>query len=207
MSLALLPIVRRLPPPQEEAISVELLAPQQIETPATPPIAERPSEPPATSQPAEPIKKEPEPQPQSSGSETTRQPAAMVRATQFFSAKVLADPRSKKAREGLWQLATGERIVQLCNVEAMEQVHHWKAEFEPDFLVAYAMADTILAGRVLEAVGGALRSKGNWYNIRYRCEVAPDIKSVAMFEFSVGTEIPRDEWEAHVLTAEDGAGD
>lgn len=205
--LSRLPVERPLSAPQEDAIPVEVLVPEQMDAPARPSAVGAQSAPPAAPRSTEPVREEPQPELNSPTRETAREPGAMIRATQFFSTSILADPRSRRALEGLRQLAAGERIVQLCNVEAMEQVHRWKAEFQPDFLVAYATADTVLSGSVLRADGGALRSKGNWYNIKYRCEVSPDFVRVAAFEFAVGTEIPREEWEAHSLTADDGLAD
>jgi hypothetical protein len=117
----------------------------------------------------------------------------------FFSSKTLADPRSKEALIKLRQLAMDERITQLCNVEAMEQVHQWNAKFEPDLLVAYAMADTKLSGLILAANGGAFRSKGHWYNIRFKCEVAPDMERVVAFEFAVGEQVLENECENHFV--------
>ncbi len=125
-----------------------------------------------------------------------------IQAKQFFSAAILADPRSRQALEGLSQLAADERIVQLCNLEAMEQVHRWRVDFIPDLLVAYAMADILLAGRNLRADGAAFRSRGRWFNIKFGCAVAPDIESVVQFEFQIGDEIPESEWEAHFLPAD-----
>ncbi|THA68568.1 DUF930 domain-containing protein [Ensifer adhaerens] len=125
----------------------------------------------------------------------------MVQAKRFFSAAILADPRSRQALEGLSQLAADEQIVQLCNLEAMEQVHRWRVDFTPDLLVAYATSDIVLAGRNLRADGAAFRSNGRWFNIKFGCAVAPDIKSVAAFEFQVGDEIPESEWEANFLSA------
>lgn len=133
----------------------------------------------------------------------TQPPAAqpMVQAKRFFSAAILADPRSRQALEGLSQLAADERIVQLCNLEALEQVHRWRVDFTPDLFVAYATSDMVLAGRNLRADGAAFRSKGRWFNIKFGCAVAPDIKSVAAFEFQVGDEIPESEWAANFLSA------
>ena len=127
----------------------------------------------------------------------------MMRAERLFSADVLADPRSRQAREALPHLAMSDRMIQLCNIEALEQVHMWKADFQPDTLVAHAMADAKLIGRTTAADGGAFRSKRRWYNIRFRCEVAPDLTKVVAFEFQVGEEIPKSEWESHNLTAGD----
>ncbi|MBW9065314.1 DUF930 domain-containing protein [Rhizobium herbae] len=131
----------------------------------------------------------------------------MVQATNLRSATVLADPRSAKARKALQELASSERVVQLCNIEAMEQVHIWKPEFQPDFVVAYAMADTKLSGQKLTADGGAFRSKRQWYTIGFTCDVTADLKEVVSFAFLVGDAIPKSQWEDHNLAADDGPAD
>ncbi|WP_077068208.1 DUF930 domain-containing protein [Ensifer aridi] len=48
-----------------------------------------------------------------------------------------------------------------------------------------------LSGVTLHADGGALRSKQHWYNVKFRCEVTPDLGKVVAFEFSVGAENSR----------------
>ena len=68
----------------------------------------------------------------------------MITARTLHSESVLANPRSRGAREALKTLEAGERIEQLCNLEAMSQIHAWKAEFEPDRVVAFALAGTKL---------------------------------------------------------------
>lgn len=134
-------------------------------------------------------------------------PAAMIRATRLLAAATFADPRSRQAREMLPHLATSERVEQLCGLEAMGQVHAWKDDFQPDTLVAYAMAETRIVSTTVEADGGAFRSRKHWYNIKFRCEVAPDLAKVVSFEFAVGSEIPRHDWQKHNLTVDDGPGD
>lgn len=202
--LVLRPAERQRITRTDDSITVEIL--QSLPTAAkTKPSAEK-SKPIVSAQPAHPVDKEAH-RPQATPLNTPSEPANLVRAKQLFSTKILADPRSKQARDSLSQLATDERIVQLCNVEAMEQVHRWKAAYQPDMLVAYAMADTKLSGRTLRADGGAFRSTNRWYNVKFKCEVSPDIATVVAFEFSVGEEIPRSDWEAHFLAAGDGASD
>lgn len=125
-------------------------------------------------------------------------------ARQLFAQKILADPRSKKVLAALNSLSPDEQVTQLCNLEAMEQVHRWKASFQPDNLVASAMADAEVSGHAIAVEGGAFRSDRRWYQIRFRCAVTADLKQVATFEFAVGTEIPKREWSAHYLTADDG---
>ncbi|MGO7410868.1 hypothetical protein ACCT31_39165, partial [Rhizobium ruizarguesonis] len=47
-------------------------------------------------------------------------PMEFVEARQLFSDKVIADPRSRRAREALRGLAGSERNLQLCDLEALE---------------------------------------------------------------------------------------
>ena len=56
---------------------------------------------------------------------------------------------------------------------------------------------------VLDAPGGAVRSGGNWFHLRYHCAVAADIASVSAFEYALGAPIPPDQWEEHFLNGDD----
>ncbi|QPB24830.1 DUF930 domain-containing protein (plasmid) [Rhizobium sp. 007] len=131
----------------------------------------------------------------------------MVHAKQLFSSKILADPRRKEALLALRQLARDDQIIQVCNVELMEQVQRWNSDYQPDFVVAYAKADTKLSGLTLQANGGALRSKRQWYDVKFKCEVTPDLEQVVAFEFSLGAEIPESEWKRHSLPVGDSPSD
>lgn len=132
---------------------------------------------------------------------------AMIRASRLLSAGVLADPRSRQAREALATLSPDERVIQLCDMEALEQVHAWKAALRPDMVVAYAMADPTLTDGRLDAPGAAFRNRRHWYAIAFTCAVTPDLAKVASFEFLVGDEIPRKQWQEHNLSASDGGTD
>lgn len=209
IGLALLLAVtpRRQAPSSEDSVTVDVLTPQQFEAASRPSVPETQAD--ALNDAPSRLSSE------SSVPDFTKLPtdrrrpaeSVTVRATRLQSAKVLADPRSAKARKALQRLAPLERIVQLCNIEAMEQIHIWKTAFRPDFLVAYAMADIELSGQKLKADGGAFRSKRLWYNIGFTCEVTPDLKQVVSFAFAVGTEIPESDWAGHNLSADDGPAD
>jgi hypothetical protein len=134
-------------------------------------------------------------------SEPPLEPGAMIKASRLMAAAALANPLSRQAREALPHLAEDERVEQLCGLEAMSQIHAWKAEFEPDRLVAYAMAGTKLSGRELLAEGAAFRSKQHWYALRFKCGFTPDRKQVVAFEFRVGDPVPRAQWEMRGLPA------
>ncbi|MGO7668139.1 hypothetical protein ACC697_38190, partial [Rhizobium ruizarguesonis] len=65
-------------------------------------------------------------------------PMEFVEARQLFSEKVLADPRSRRAREALRQLSGSERNLQLCDLEALEQVRRTQPAMAPDTIAHYA---------------------------------------------------------------------
>jgi len=209
IGLALLLAVapRRQVSPLEDSVTVDVLTQQQFDAANKPPVVETRVVP-RTDVPSKSSVENTVPD-LAAVPDTLPRPKAggLIHATHLRSAKVLADPRSAKARKALQGLASSERIVQLCNIEAMEQVHIWKREFQPDFLVAYAMADTKLSGQKLQADGGAFRSKRRWYTIGFTCEVTPDLKEVVSFAFLVGEAIPESQWEDHDLSVDEGPAD
>lgn len=127
----------------------------------------------------------------------------MTAATRFYAASILSDPANREVRENFPLLAGQEQIVQLCNIEALEQLRDAKRGEAPDALVGYAFDSIDVVGLELVANGGAFRSQGQWRHIRYRCAVAPDVRSVAAFEYAVGELVPESEWEAHFLNGTD----
>lgn len=179
-------LIRPQPFAQEEerAIAVRIVTPSQLAAaegaPGAPPVlsvnpAERARVPPVVP-PAE----------ASSG---------MVRPDTMLSARNLADPRSKKARADLATFAVEERGVQLCNIEAMEQIAAWNKDFRPDTLVAYARANEKVTGRRIIAAGAAFHSGKQWYDLAFNCDLAPAMDRVVAFEFKVGKPVPPTQWE------------
>jgi hypothetical protein len=147
------------------------------------------------------------PQPQDSASAPETAPNGMMRATHMLSEQSLADPRSQEAVKMLPMLAADERMEQLCAIEAMAQIKAWKSTFQPDHVVAYAMAETKVLGNALLADGAAFHSDRHWYNVKYKCELTADHEKVVAFEFMVGAAVPRHDWERYNLPVEDGSLD
>jgi hypothetical protein len=176
------------PMPGERPIAVEILTPEQFAAMTAPPEADEPA-------PVPPAAPAPTPPPAEQ---------AMIRPTEMLSAGTLADPRSREARALLATLDDTERMIQLCGLEAMEQVHAWRETFRPTAVVAYAMAEAAVSGDRVDAGGAAFRSGGAWYAIRFRCRLRPDHASVAAFEFKVGAPVPKEKWETFNLPAETG---
>lgn len=188
-------------PPIETSVEVELVAPDALTPPAPPPVPARAPTPSPAAEIASPPQAVPVPAPPDRPAVPPTEPPAMITARTLHSESVLANPRSRGTREALKTLEPAERIEQLCGLEAMSQIHAWKAEFEPDRVVAFAMARTKQTKSALEADGAAFRSRKQWYGLRFRCEMAANGK-VAGFQFHVGEPIPRAEWAAHDLPPE-----
>lgn len=177
------------PPPPPKPVEVQLISAAEFEPPPAPPVAPVLATPPATPD-AEPAETAP-PAPAS----------GPIRATQFFSSKILVE--DKEIAQTLPTLGNDERVIQLCNIEALEQIKAVRPDFAPDTLVAYAFGEMNVAGSTLAAPGGAFRTRRKWWNVSLTCTVAPDYSGVTAFEFTLGDEIPEAQWEEHYLTAAD----
>lgn len=125
----------------------------------------------------------------------------MIRPTRMLSAQTLADPRSKQARADLKTFASDERMIQLCNLEAMDQIRQWRTDFQPERVVPYATAEEKITGTTIAADGAAFRSRKNWYSLKFKCQLAPDGESVIGFEFLVGDPVARNRWDELGLPA------
>jgi len=180
------------PPP---AIAVQLMTAAQFAALTAP--AETP--PPAAL--AAPAAASPSPSPSPTTPAAKAALGGTIRATQFFAGSVLAEPESAQVRAAMKTLDGSERLVQLCSIEAIEQIRRARPEFEPDTVVAYAMADMVTRDGALIADGGAFRSRREWYEVHFSCLAAADYSAVERFEFSVGQFIPHELWDAHDLTA------
>jgi len=176
--LALLPAVLvRAPQPvtvvSERPVAVRILTPQEYNA-LLPPSPEAPG----------------------AGPPGDAGPPPLIRATTLMSGAVLNDPRNHVTRDALPGLEYAERMIQLCALEAMEQVHAWEPEMEPEWVSAYALSEVVLKGDVVVADGAAFRSDGRWLALRFECELSADHASVVAFAFAVGDDIPYERWEA-----------
>lgn len=191
----------RLASPRDRGIEVELVAIRRAPPPVPPPPSDVAPPSPAPTAPAPGPAVEPRPTVPDVTDPALADggPDALVRADHLMSSEVLADPRSGQARAALAGFDTADRMVQLCGIEAMEQVHAWDTRLLPDSVVAYAMAEAKIGTHEVVAEGGAIRSGKRWFNIEYRCELAPDLSQVVAFAFRLGEPIPRSGWEEHNL--------
>ena len=61
------------------------------------------------------------------------------------------------------------------------------------------MEDLRASGTLLLADGAAIRIASLWYDLKFRCELTEDQKTVAGFAFRLGDPIPKEAWEDHAL--------
>lgn len=201
------PVTRALSPVPTRSIAVEIVneaqfaaaARPKVPTPQPPPVPVQPAAIPSATVDAAPAV--------ASSGETSADVAASfsqtVHATTLYSATVLKEPASRQVRATLPTLAPDERITQLCNIEALEQIRIARPKPFPDVIVAQAFADTTTTKATLVASGAAFRSGRAWFKAQYTCTVGDDLESVTAFDFALGPEIPEAEWDSHGLNAAD----
>ncbi len=125
-----------------------------------------------------------------------QQVSALVQAKQLYSKDALSDPRVKQA---IGRLPPKRRIVQLCTIEALEQIRRQRPDAFPDMLVPFGPVGGLVSASGLNASGGAFRSRSKWYAVDFKCEVNPETTSVASFSFAIGKAIPKSEWAVRQL--------
>jgi hypothetical protein len=124
-----------------------------------------------------------------------RRLALTIGATLILTSPVLAvDQRFERS---LKMLDPVDRLEQLCDFKAMQEIRKDHAVFRPDRAVAgngpQIKGDTIVAN------AGAFRSRKKWYLLSYSCTAAPDHLSVTSFNYKIGNEIPEANWASHGL--------
>ena len=117
-------------------------------------------------------------------------------AKQVFSEESLA---SLRVRQTARKTSPRDRIMQLCNIEALEQVRNKRPGSFPDLLVPFGRSGGAISDYGLNASGGAFRSKSNWYNIDFKCTVDSSRSKVVTFSFTIGGAVPRSDWNARRL--------
>ncbi|GGF53759.1 hypothetical protein GCM10007301_11520 [Azorhizobium oxalatiphilum] len=106
---------------------------------------------------------------------------------------------ARSNEEALLRLAPSARMEQRCNAKAMGTIGRERKGMRPDELVAYAFADTKLKDGLILAPGAAVRSRGKWYRLSYSCQTADNGTQVTTFTYTLGSEVPRDQWSQHYL--------
>lgn len=117
----------------------------------------------------------------------------LTRAREIYSKDAMSDPRVKQA---LGKLAPKDRIVQICGIEALEQVRRHQPGTFPDML---AREGGSISATGLTVSDGAFRSKRKWYAIDFTCKVDAETMVIQSFSYNIGRAIPEGEWNKRKL--------
>jgi hypothetical protein len=149
------------------------------------------------------VRSEPDPaspavDPQRANSDTAiptplQKPAKLKPAQQIYAKDTLADPR---IREALGKLPKRDRMLQICGIEALEQVRHQRHNTFPDLL---APSGSTVSGNSFSVRNGAFRSRARWYAIDFDCQLDDKAMQITHFSYAIGAEIPREQWRAREL--------
>ncbi|MBE0581923.1 DUF930 domain-containing protein [Devosia sp.] len=127
----------------------------------------------------------------------------LTSATALYAGELLRNPANTQVRDTLPLLTPDERIVQLCSIEALEQIRLSRDKGFPDSLDTSAFEETQITDGKLVAPLGAYRANRGWYYVSFECTPESDLESVREFKFRLGDQVPRDLWEGHELIPED----
>jgi hypothetical protein len=110
-------------------------------------------------------------------------------AKRFYLAAMLDAPAMARAREAIKTLPRDKRLVQTCNIEAVGQLGNAGRGFDPDAVIADALAMPAASGSTFTVTGGAFRSDGRWRALAYTCTLSPDLGAVRSFSYRVGDDV------------------
>ncbi len=114
---------------------------------------------------------------------------ALHTAKRFYLDAILSVPAMARAAEAIKKLPPEKRLSQTCNIEAIGQLGNAGKGYNPDALVADALAKPVMEGSSFNVLGGAFRSDGKWRAISYECMLSKDLTAVKSFSYRVGGDV------------------
>ncbi|TWF47764.1 DUF930 domain-containing protein [Neorhizobium alkalisoli] len=122
--------------------------------------------------------------------------AAIGLASSMTAANALDNDRLNSQ---LMKLDPETRLEQTCDTEVMFRINREHPKFRVDKVIAYAYGDTASSGNSFSAPGAVLRSRGQWYRLKYICKTGPRHLDAHQLEYEIGPVIPRSKWRKHYL--------
>ncbi len=126
-------------------------------------------------------------------------PVALLAALIILPAAMPAMAIDANVLRQLNVLAPEERLEQRCDIEAMERIAKEQKGMKPDKVIAYAFGDPDVTSDSIKAGGAVFRSSGEWYRLRYKCQIAPSTLGIKDFDYKVGEKVPEEQWAKHYL--------
>lgn len=98
-------------------------------------------------------------------------------------------------RKSLLKLQPEERAHQACAIRGLETVRRDKRLKGADRLMPDTFKRAQFDGSVVSAKGAAVRANQHWYALSFECTVSDDQTQALAFTFTLGDEIPPEQWE------------
>ncbi|WP_417676756.1 DUF930 domain-containing protein [Roseibium sp.] len=121
-----------------------------------------------------------------------RQGPPLIEARRLLSSAADGGPRARSAMAGM---PPGQRLNYLCRTELDAQLLDWDPSRPPEMLPSFRPQ----GGNVLEPGQAAYGSRGDWYDLNFRCETDKGVTRVVKFSFRIGPPIPPAKWQARGL--------
>ncbi len=135
----------------------------------------------------------------------TRRPEArwlvgLIAAIGFASSTTAANALNDDRLNGqLMKLDPETRLEQTCDTEVMFRINREHPKFRVDKVIAYSFGDTVSSGNSFKAPGAVLRSRGQWYRLKYVCMTGPRHLDAHELNYEIGPVVPRSKWQKHYL--------
>ena len=94
----------------------------------------------------------------------------------------------------LRKLDPEERARQTCMLRGLKEVQRNVRLAKADRMQSSILSQALLQGDLLTANGGAVRVKGRWYALSFKCQLTTDRMAASNFAFKIGDEIPKQKW-------------
>jgi predicted outer membrane repeat protein len=99
----------------------------------------------------------------------------------------------------LRKLYPEERAHQACSLRGLDAIRKGSHLKGIDRLKTSSRSRATFKNNVVTANGGAVRARDHWYSLKYTCTVTDDQMRATSFKYTLGPEIPEDEWENYGL--------
>ena len=129
----------------------------------------------------------PTPRPEQNPEAETVETAAAAGTPPQSNEAILDDPRLLTAMAGM---PRSQRINLLCMTVMRNQLETARPPRPPQYLPAFDLPE----GNVLHPPEAAFLSRGQWFELAFRCEVNDGATKVEKFSYRVGEAIPRSQW-------------
>ncbi|MBC7313047.1 MAG: DUF930 domain-containing protein [Rhizobium sp.] len=128
--------------------------------------------------------------PDAAADEAVQAKTELDEVTKLYSTSLTGDSAAMTA---MGDIPRPDRADQLCVTELREQLRNATPAYRPELLPSFQLKD----GDVLTVNKAAFRANGQWFNLRFRCEIDPDATRVLSFAFEVGAAIPKRDWKRY----------